>query len=95
MPVRHSQRADGPGMAEVHLTDTDITYALEGSATLITGGTVVDGKTVADNEIRGASLQGGEPHSPHRGDVLVVPHGVPHWFKQASTPFNYYVVKAH
>lgn len=30
-----------------------------------------------------------------RSVAVAVPHGVPHWFKQGSTPFNYYVVKAH
>jgi len=91
----HASHRDGAGMAEVHATDTDIIYVLEGTATLVTGGTVVDGRTVADNEIRGAGIDGGEARALRRGDVLVVPHGVPHWFKTASAPFNYYVVKVH
>ena len=31
-------------MAEVHTRDTDIIYVLDGPATLVTGGTIVDGK---------------------------------------------------
>ena len=27
------------------------------------------------------------------GDVVVVPNGVPHWFKEVEAPFLYYVVK--
>ena len=27
------------------------------------------------------------------GDVVVVPAGVPHWFKEVPTTINYYVVK--
>src|SRR5215470_14572869 len=44
---------------KVHARDTDIIYVLEGSATLVTGGTVVDGKTLEPDEIRGASIRGG------------------------------------
>jgi len=29
-----------------------------------------------------------------KGDVIIVPAGTPHWFKEVSVPFNYYVVKA-
>jgi mannose-6-phosphate isomerase-like protein (cupin superfamily) len=27
------------------------------------------------------------------GDVVVVPNGTPHWFKQVNGPLLYYVVK--
>jgi quercetin dioxygenase-like cupin family protein len=59
----------------------------------VTGGTVIDGKTTAENEIRGASIQGGEERQLASGDVIVVPNGVPHWFQEIKAPFNYYVVK--
>jgi glc operon protein GlcG len=29
-----------------------------------------------------------------KGDVIIVPQGVPHWFKDLKAPFNYYVVKS-
>ena len=29
-----------------------------------------------------------------KGDVLIIPAGVPHWFKEVTNPFLYYVVKA-
>ena len=72
---------------------TDIVYVLEGTATFVTGGTAVDPKTIALNEIRGSAIEGGESRKLVKGDVIVVPHGVPHWFKEVSSPFNYYVVK--
>ncbi len=89
----HASRREAPGMAEVHVVDTDIVYMLEGSTTLVTGGTVIDGKTTAPDEIRGASIQGGETHHLVKGDVLIVPNGVPHWFKEVQGPVLYYVVK--
>lgn len=91
----HASHRDQAGMAEVHTLDTDIIYVLEGTATFITGGDVIDGKTTAPNEIRGASIRGGETRHLKPGDVIVVPNGVPHWFKEVSRPFNYYVVKAN
>jgi glc operon protein GlcG len=27
------------------------------------------------------------------GDVIVVPNGVPHWFREVPGPLDYYVVK--
>jgi mannose-6-phosphate isomerase-like protein (cupin superfamily) len=89
----HASRRDGPGKAEVHLRDTDIIYVLAGSATVVTGGTVIGGGTVAADEIRGASIEGGTQQQLVRGDVLVVPNGVPHWFTRVDAPFRYYVVK--
>jgi mannose-6-phosphate isomerase-like protein (cupin superfamily) len=89
----HASRREGPGMAEVHLRDTDIIYVLEGSATVITGGQVVDEKTTAIDEIRGRSITGGAERRLAKGDVFIVPNGVPHWFSQVQAPFLYYVVK--
>ncbi len=91
----HASRRDGPGQAEVHLKDTDIIYVVDGNATLVTGGQVVDGKTSAPEEIRGASIDGGETRKLVQGDVIVVPAGTPHWFQSVSAPFTYYVVKAN
>jgi mannose-6-phosphate isomerase-like protein (cupin superfamily) len=87
-------RRDAAGQSEVHELDTDVIYVLEGTATFVTGGKVVDGKTTAPHEIRGTGLEGGTPHTVTKGDVIIVPRGVPHWFKEVPKPgFLYYVVK--
>lgn len=80
-------------MAEVHTRDTDIVYVLSGTATLVTGGTVVGGHETAMDEVRGAAIDGGDTRRLAKGDVVVVPNGVPHWFKEVASPFLYYVVK--
>ncbi|MGH7598593.1 MAG: bifunctional GlcG/HbpS family heme-binding protein/cupin domain-containing protein [bacterium] len=90
----HASHRDGPGKAEVHDHETDIIYVLEGTATFVTGGKVVDGQITAPGEIRGAGIEGGETRKLVKGDVVVVPQGVPHWFKDLKAPFNYYVVKS-
>jgi len=84
---------DEPGLVEVHNRDTDIIYMLKGRATLVTGGTIIDGKTIEPEEIRGKQSQGGESRTLTKGDVVVIPNGTPHWFKEVSGPIDYYVVK--
>ncbi|MES1177710.1 MAG: heme-binding protein [Myxococcales bacterium] len=91
----HASRREGPGKVEIHTLDTDIAYVQEGTATVVTGGTAVNAKTIEPNELRGDSIQGGETVKLKKGDVIVIPKGVPHWFKEVSLPFTYYVVKVH
>jgi uncharacterized protein GlcG (DUF336 family)/mannose-6-phosphate isomerase-like protein (cupin superfamily) len=91
----HASRRELPGSAEVHLLDTDIAYVREGNATLVTGGTMTNPRTLEQNEVRGDAIVGGETRELVKGDVVVIPRGVPHWFKRVSTPFTYFVVKAH
>jgi len=89
----HASRRDAPGMSEIHELDTDIIYVLDGTATMVTGGTAVDAKHVAPNEIRGTAIRGGDSRRLSKGDVIIIPNGVPHWFQQVQGPFLYFVVK--
>ena len=89
----HASRREAAGMAEIHEWDTDIIYVLDGTATFVTGGTAVETKPTGPGEIRGKEIQGGESRRIVKGDVIIVPNGVPHWFQQVQAPFLYYVVK--
>ncbi len=89
----HTSHRTTPGQAEVHLRDTDIIYVLEGSATLVTGGTAVNATTTGPGELRGSAIEGGETRELARGDVITVPAGTPHWFKEVRGTLNYYTVK--
>jgi glc operon protein GlcG len=89
----HASRREKPGQAEIHTKDADVIYVLKGSATFITGGEAVDAKTTAPDELRGSSIRNGETRKIGEGDVIVVPHGVPHQFLEVTNPFLYYVVK--
>ncbi len=84
---------DAPGIVEIHEHDTDIFYVLEGSATFVTGGKAVEPKTVSAGEIRGKEIVRGDSRRLAKGDIIVIPNGVPHWFKEVSGTFVYYVVK--
>ncbi len=88
-------RRDAPGEVEIHARDTDVFYILEGSAVLVTGGTVTGRNTTGPNEARGTAISGGDSQTVHKGDVIVIPRGVPHWFKQIpEVPLLYFVVKS-
>lgn len=89
----HASRRTGPGQVEVHRRDTDVIHVLEGSATLVTGGRALELSEVAPDELRGRAIEGGDERRLARGDLVIVPRGVPHWFREASAPFLYYVVK--
>jgi uncharacterized protein GlcG (DUF336 family)/mannose-6-phosphate isomerase-like protein (cupin superfamily) len=88
-----ASRRDGSGEAEVHGLDTDVFYVVTGKATFVTGGELVDPRPTAPNEIRGASIRNGATQTLSAGDVVVVPSGVPHWFRAVTSPFTYFVVK--
>ncbi len=89
----HTSRREKPGQAEIHTKDADVIYVLRGSATFITGGEAVDAKETAPDELRGSSIRNGQTRQIAQGDVIVVPHGVPHQFLEVTNPFLYYVVK--
>jgi quercetin dioxygenase-like cupin family protein len=89
----HASHRDKPGVVEIHEQDTDIVYVLKGSAQLITGGTPVGIKAIAPHELRAPTVTGGEARRLVPGDVVIIPNGVPHWFKEVAAPFDYYVVK--
>jgi quercetin dioxygenase-like cupin family protein len=81
------------GQAEVHDKDTDIFYVIEGSATFVTGGKVIGGKTTDPGETRGTGIEGGETHRLSKGDVITIPKGVPHRFTKVDGSIIYFVVK--
>ena len=89
----HASRREGPGMAEIHTRDTDIVHVLGGTATLVTGGMATNTKTIAPEEIRGDTISNGESRHLAPGDVVVIPNGVPHQFRDVTDPLTYYVVK--
>jgi hypothetical protein len=66
------------GVGELHENFDDLMIVEEGSATLVTGGSLVEPKPGANGEVRGTSVQGGTSKTIGVGDVVIVPAGVPH-----------------
>jgi mannose-6-phosphate isomerase-like protein (cupin superfamily) len=82
------------GSSEVHEKETDVFIIEEGSATLVSGGKLVNPKTQTAGEIRGTSIDGGERHAVNVGDVIEIQPGVPHQLLiEKGKPFAYFVVK--
>lgn len=86
-------RRTGPGEVEIHEHDTDIFYIVEGSATFITGGKAIDERSSGSGEMRAKEIVGGESHQLNKGDVIVIPNSIPHWFKNVDAKFLYLMVK--
>jgi len=86
------READGP--PEWHETQADVFFVQSGSATLIVGGMLVNGETVAPNEKRNGTIQGGVSKKLSAGDVVRIPPRVPHQLLlEGAHEFNYFVVK--
>jgi uncharacterized protein GlcG (DUF336 family)/mannose-6-phosphate isomerase-like protein (cupin superfamily) len=86
-------RRVAPGEVEYHEHFVDVMHVVEGRATVVTGGTLVEPREVAAGELRAAAVDGGTTHELGEGDVLAIPSGVPHQFVDVSDPFLYFVVK--
>ena len=85
---------EGTGEAEYHATQADVFVVQTGSASIVIGGELVDGKTTAPNEMRAQSIKGGVEKMLAAGDVLTIPPKVAHQVKMdKSKEFTYFVVK--
>jgi quercetin dioxygenase-like cupin family protein len=92
LTVSGSHREKG-GEVEVHDKETDVLYIIDGDATFVYGGKIVGGRNTRPGQWLGTDISGGESHHLVKGDVYVVPAGVPHWFKEVPKSVSYYVVK--
>jgi mannose-6-phosphate isomerase-like protein (cupin superfamily) len=90
--VQGSHRT-GPGKVEVHDKETDVFYVTDGEATFMTGGTIVGDQVTKPGQHLGTDLKGGTAHHLVKGDVIVIPAGMPHWFKEVPKSVSYFVVK--
>jgi len=92
-----------PGVAAMHHKVTEVYHVLEGSATLVTGGTIVNSKERPPDtksvrledgpSASGPSIQGGVTQQIKAGDVIVIPAGTPHWFSKIDGSISYLVVR--
>lgn len=86
---------DKTGDAELHANAADIDVILNGEATLVTGGTLVDAKTTGHGEQRGTSIQGGNRQPLHTGDIVHIPAGTAHqMLLPPGGSITYFVIKA-
>ena len=81
------------GEVEVHDKTNHIFIIVEGEATFVTGGTLVDARDTVPGQRRAPSVQGGDAHHLTKGDVITIPAKTPHWFKEVPTKtIAYYAI---
>ena len=81
------------GEVEVHEKTNHVFIIVEGEATFVVGGTLVDARQTAPDQRRAPSVQGGQTYHLTKGDVVTIPAKTPHWFKEVSTQtIAYYAV---
>jgi len=80
-------------------TVTEIYYMLEGSATLVTGGTLVDERSSGTSpntkrrNFRGSRIEGGVSRRVVPGDVIIIPGRVPHWWSSLDSDIQYLIYR--
>lgn len=84
---------DKPGQVEVHDKETDVLHILDGEATFVFGGQMVGGKVTQPGQWLGSDITGGQTFRVRKDDVMVIPAGIPHWFKEVPKSVSYFVVK--
>jgi len=85
---------EADGQPEVHETQVDVVLVRSGSATLLVGGTLVNGETVSPHERRNGTINGGVRQKLETGDVVRIPAGMPHqFFLDGAREITYLVVK--
>lgn len=85
---------EGDGSAELHVHEADLFFVVDGEATIVTGGKMVNSHTEKPGEIRGTSITGGESRKLSTGDVIHIAANVPHQLiLEAGKQFTYFVMK--
>jgi mannose-6-phosphate isomerase-like protein (cupin superfamily) len=83
----------GTGQVEYHDKTSHIFIIVEGECTLLAGGTMVDPKRTAPDQMRAENVEGATTYHLTKGDVLTVPPKTPHWFKEIPTKtLAYYAI---
>lgn len=76
----HLEYRASVGDATVHETEAEIFYVIDGSATLVTGGKLVNETRTNPTNLTGKAIEGGTSRSVAKGDFILVPENTPHWF---------------
>src|SRR5438034_3756348 len=66
--------------AAVHETEAELFYVVDGSAMLVTGGKLKNETRTNAANLSGSGIEGGMSRHVAKGDFIMVPEGVPHWF---------------
>jgi mannose-6-phosphate isomerase-like protein (cupin superfamily) len=79
-----------PAGALAHAGNTELHYIIEGSGTIVTGGTLV---RPTDGTAGATSIENGVARRVAKGDVIIVPENSPHWYKDIDGQITYLEVR--
>jgi len=80
--VNIEHRMPGEQMATIHDHEAELFYVIDGAATIVTGGELVEPARTNPYNWAGKSIKDGTPRPIAKGDFIMVPEGVPHWFTE-------------
>lgn len=83
--VAVERRLPRPQGASLHETQAELFYVIDGSATLLTGGTLTS-PTRNGTNLSGPGIEGGVRQTFGKGDFLLVPSGIAHQFVDITAP---------
>jgi mannose-6-phosphate isomerase-like protein (cupin superfamily) len=89
--VRRRNGGGEPQYAIIHPFSTETYYIVEGTGSLVTGGTLdpPPAEPADPDVIRSKAIKNGVTHRVAKGDVIVVPPGTPHWFNAIDATITY------
>lgn len=76
-----------------HPDGTEVHHIVEGAGTLVTGGTIVRPAGGSGRGAAAATIEGGVTRRVAKGDVILIPAGTPHWYKDLEGPITYLEVR--
>ena len=89
-----------PLNATVHQTNvSEVYYMLEGAGTLVTGGTLKKPATPRQStlgnwtDVASNGIEGGVSRRIAKGDIVVIPGGVPHGWASTESDITYLIVR--
>lgn len=85
--VNVERRMPQPQGASLHEAQAELFYVIDGSATMLTGGTLT-GETRNGTNLQGTGITGGTRQALSKGDFFIVPSGVAHQFVDLAGPLQ-------
>lgn len=92
---------DAPFTASVHQTDaTETYYMLDGAGVLVTGGKLKEPVTPRPSamgdwtDLGSTGIEGGTSRRLSKGDVVIIPGGVPHGWASVEGNISYLIVRS-
>ena len=91
------------GGSASHDKVSEVYQVLDGSGTLVTGGTIVNPQRRASGQeevtqingpgVSGTAIDGGVSRRITKGDMVIIPAGTPHWYSEVQEALTYTIVR--